>query len=93
MAKNAKKKPTFGVMDNLSTPVYTHTHTDTHDDMPTHESTHEHTQKRERKTRRVQLLLTESAVNNLDAFAKDHDLSRNEIIQGLIEDFLKMKGV
>ena len=93
MAKNAKKKPTFGVMDNLSTPVYTHTHADTDADVYEDASTHEPTQKRERKTRRVQLLLTESAVNNLDAFAKDHDLSRNEIIQGLIEDFLKMKGV
>lgn len=82
MAKSVKKNNTFGVLNNLPdpTPTYTDTHTHTHTDTPV---------VKERKTRRVQLLLKESTVNKLDAYAKKNDESRNEIIQNLIEDFLR----
>ena len=79
MAKNVGKTSKFpGLMEDLA---------DTH----THEYTHTPTQPvvKERKNRRVQLLLKESTVNALDLYAKQHDTSRNDIIQTLVEDFLK----
>lgn len=84
MAKSVKKNNTFGVLGNLPDPTSTPTHTHTHTDVSTP------TQK-ERKTRRVQLLLKESTVNELDNYAKIHDTSRNDIIQNLIEEFLSNK--
>ena len=80
MAKNVQREVKFpGLMQDLtnkSTP--THTHTDTHTPVM-----------KERKTRRVQLLMKESTVDALDAYAKKHDTSRNDIIQNLVEDFIK----
>lgn len=100
MAKYTQKQPKFGVLDNLPD---THTSTSTH--APTHTHTHApvYTQEqdsvvekkvvvKERKTRRVQLLLKESAVNGIDRYAKDHDTSRNDIMQKLIDDFLIREG-
>ena len=80
MAKNVQRESKFpGLMQDLKP---THTHTDTHE--------HTHTPVvKERKTRRVQLLLKESTVDALDAYAKKHDTSRNDIIQNLVEDFIK----
>lgn len=89
MAKNIKRESKFpGLMDDLkptSTPTHTHddTHTYTHDDEPI--------VKRERRTRRVQLLMKESLVDALDAYAAKHDVSRTEIIQSLVEKFLQEK--
>ena len=84
-----KKKRTFGeTLNNMNpTPVDAYTHT------PTHEYTHTPTPTvKERKTRRVQLLMKESTVDALDAYAKSHDTSRNEIIQNLVEQFLTDKN-
>lgn len=80
MAKIAKKESKFpGLLDNVkNTPTPTHEYTHT----PTHTA-------KERKTRRVQLLMKESTVNELDSYAKLHDTSRNDIIQNLVEEFLK----
>ena len=84
MAKNVQRESKFpGLMDGLA-PKPTHT--------PTHDDTHTHTHTpvmKERKTRRVQLLMKESTVDALDAYAKTHDTSRNDIIQNLVEDFIK----
>ena len=44
---------------------------------------------KERKDRRVSLLLKSSSVEILDEFARDHDTSRNDIIQQLIDNFIK----
>ena len=92
MAKNFKRETKFpGLMDDLSpTSESTHTLVST----PTQEYTHTHTSTstpkvRERKNRRVQLLMKESTVDKLDAYAKAHDTSRNDIIQTLVEDFIK----
>jgi hypothetical protein len=77
MAKNVQRESKFpGLMQDLK-PTSTHTHTDTHTPVV-----------KERKTRRVQLLLKESSVDALDAYAKKHDTSRNDIIQNLVEDFI-----
>ena len=84
MAKNVQKESKFpGLMQDLkptSTQEYTYTHTDT----PT-------PVQKERKTKRVQLLLKPSTVDQLDAYAKIHDTSRNDIIQNLVEEFLHDK--
>ena len=86
MAKNVQRESKFpGLMDGL-TPKPTHT--------PTHDDTHTHTHadtpiKRERRTRRVQMLMKESLVDALDAYAAKYDTSRTEIIQGLVEEFIK----
>ena len=78
MAKNVQREAKFpGLLDDLK-PTSTHTHTDTHTPVM-----------KERKTRRVQLLMKESTVDALDAYAKTHDTSRNDIIQNLVEDFIK----
>lgn len=64
--------------------------------VPTHTPTHTHIDApvvKERKTRRVQLLMKESTVDALDAYAKTHDTSRNDIIQNLVEDFCEKKGL
>lgn len=59
----------------------------------THEYTHTPTQvQKERKTKRVQLLLKPSTVDQLDAYAKIHDTSRNDIIQNLVEEFLNKEN-
>jgi len=78
MAKNVQREAKFpGIFEDLK-PTSTHTHTDTHTPVV-----------KERKTRRVQLLMKESTVDALDAYAKKHDTSRNDIIQNLVEDFIK----
>jgi len=80
MAKNVQRERKFpGLMEDLKP---TPTHTDTH--VYTHTPT-----VKERKTRRVQLLMKESTVDALDSYAKTHDTSRNDIIQNLVEEFLK----
>lgn len=80
MAKNVQRERKFpGLMEDLKP---TSTHTDTH--VYTHTPT-----VKERKTRRVQLLMKESTVDALDSYAKTHDTSRNDIIQNLVEEFLK----
>ena len=87
MAKFASKDAKFpGLMENLKPEPTVSTPTPTHE--YTHTSTPTYTV-RERKNRRVQLLLKESTVDALDAYAKAVDTSRNDIIQGLIEEFLK----
>jgi hypothetical protein len=87
MAKNIKRESKFpGLMDDLK-PTPTHTHDDTH----TYTHNDEPIVKRERRTRRVQLLMKESLVDVLDAYAAKHDVSRTEIIQSLVEKFLQEK--
>lgn len=82
MAKNVSRNSLFMDLKPKQTPTPTHEYTHTHTDTPT---------VRERKTRRVQLLMKESTVDQLDAYAKTHDTSRNEIIQKLVEEFLHDK--
>ena len=83
MAKNVQREKKFpSLYDDLkpsSTPTHTDTHTHTHEYAPI---------KRERRTRRVQMLMKESLVDALDAYAAKYDTSRTEIIQGLVEEFL-----
>ena len=80
MGMNVKKERASFVADLVPEKVeYTHTHTST----PI---------QKERKTKRVQLLLKPSTVDQLDAYAKIHDTSRNDIIQNLVEEFLNKEN-
>lgn len=82
MAKNIRKESKFpGLMEDLKP---THTHEYTHTTTPTQVM-------KERKTKRVQLLLKPSTVDQLDSYAKINDTSRNDIIQNLVEEFLHDK--
>ncbi len=80
MAKNVSRNSLFMDLKPKTTP--THTQEYTHTDTPV---------VKERKTRRVQLLMKESTVDQLDSYAKVHDTSRNDIIQKLVEEFLDAK--
>ena len=88
MAKNVQRESKFpDLMKNIpTTPTHTHAYTHTHEYVPTHTA-------KERKTRRVQLLMKESTVEALDSYAKAHDTSRNDIIQNLVDQFLKTNHV
>ena len=82
MAKNVERKSQFSGLTSKIKNTATNT--------PTHEYTHTPTPTvKERKTRRVQLLMKESTVDALDAYAKRYDTSRNDIIQNLVEKFLE----
>ena len=80
MAKNVSRNSLFQDLKPVQKPTSTHEYT--HTDTPV---------VKERKTRRVQLLMKESTVDQLDAYAKIHDTSRNDIIQNLVEEFLNAK--
>ena len=84
MAKNIRRESKFpelmGDLKPTHTQEYTHTPTHTHEEVPV---------KRERKTRRVQMLMTESSVKELDEYAMLHDTSRTKIVQELVDKFLK----
>lgn len=92
MAKNVQKTPRFGLLDDITPPAAPSTHTDTPTDVST-PTTSSAPVIKERKTRRVQLLMKESTVQSLDAYAKRYDTSRNDIIQNLVEEFLSKNGV
>ena len=82
-AKNALFEGANPTPVNNYTPTPTHEYTDTHTPTPI---------SKERKTKRLQLLLRESTVERLGAYAKEHDTSRNEIVQTLVDDFLRKEG-
>ena len=88
MGKNIKKTPTFGgngLFDGLepkNTAIPTQEHTATH--------THTHTPKvKEKRNARFQLLMKPSVKQALTDYSKLHDTSMNDIINSLVEDFLK----
>lgn len=79
MAKFTSK---FGLTDNLPDPKTEPTHT--------HKYTHDDTQeiKRKRKNRRVQILTYDELVDRLDDYCKKHDISRAEVFEKVINQFL-----
>lgn len=90
MAKNVKRESKFaGLMEDLTTSapetkdVYTNTQADVCDDTPT--------VKRERKTKRIQVLTYESLVDKVDAYAARQDMSRAEVIEIALRNFLQQE--
>lgn len=84
MAKNVKKTPTFGVLDNLSEPQNNDTHNHTH--------THKNVIK-ERKTKRIQILTYDSLIDRVDAYCKTNDVSRAEFFEAAVNEYLSNKGL
>lgn len=81
MAKGVSKKPGFSsLMDDL-TPASTHTHAHTHED--------EYVQPKAIKDRRVHLLLQSAFVDRMDAEAKRRGMSRAELIEAAVTQYLK----
>lgn len=79
MPVNVKREPKFpGLMDDLN-PTSEHTHTQTH--KPTQRV-------KEYKQHRVQMLFKPSMIEELDQYAKNYNVSRTEIVQALVSEFL-----
>lgn len=97
MAKGVKK--TAGLWDGLEpeekeTHVDVSTHTDTHDDVPTHTDTHTHKhddvmKKKTTKNKRIQILTYSSLVRRMDSYAKRNALSRAEVFEKAVTEFLE----
>lgn len=82
MAKGVQKT---SLWDGL-TPESTETHTHT----PTHNYTHTQppTPKKERKTFRAQILTYPSLISQMDAYASNHGMSRAEVFERAVSEFL-----
>jgi hypothetical protein len=81
MAKSVNKSSLF---ENLTPTTDTHEHTDVYT------PTHTHTPKvRERKTSRLQILTYESLTKRLDEYAKSQGLSRAEVFEMAVNEFLE----
>lgn len=64
--------------------------TPAHNDVSTHTHNHTHTPKvRERKTARIQILTYPTIIEKLDAYARNHGLSRAEAFEQAVTEFLK----
>lgn len=98
MAKGVKK--TAGLWDGLEpeekeTPGDVSTHTDTHNDVPTHTDTHTHkhdddvVKKKTTKNKRIQILTYSSLVRRMDSYAKRNALSRAEVFEKAVTEFLE----
>lgn len=97
MAKGVKK--TDSLWDGLEPkekeiPVDVSTHTDTHSDVPTHTDTHTHkhddvVKKKTTKNKRIQILTYSSLVRRMDSYAKRNALSRAEVFEKAVTEFLE----
>ncbi len=85
MAKFAKKGDKFGVLDNItvSTNEHTHTHTDNDNDVYEQE-----VKIKETKTKRIQILTYSNLVRRMDAYGKRNGLSRAEVFEQAVTEFL-----
>lgn len=86
MAKNVQKSPRFGALDDLTKPTVAPT--PEQEFTPTPAPTLTPTPKKELKTKRLQLVLRESTVTKLGQYAEQHDTSRNDVVQKLLDDLL-----
>lgn len=96
MAKGVKK--TTGLWEGLE-PTHTDEHTPTHDDKHEHEDvsthTHEHkhdddvVKKKTTKNKRIQILTYSSLVRRMDSYAKRNALSRAEVFEKAVTEFLE----
>lgn len=81
MASNVGKSKLW---ENLGKDKTTHTHDDTHTHQP---------RVKETKDRRVQLLTYRSLVDRMDAYGAAHQMSRAEVFELAISEFLDSRGV
>ena len=95
MAKGVKK--TAGLWEGLEpeekeTPADVSTHTDK--DTATHKDTHTHkhddvVKKKTTKNKRIQILTYSSLVRRMDSYAKRNALSRAEVFEKAVTEFLE----
>lgn len=87
MAKSVKKQSKFGVVDNITVPTDTHEHTHTHE----HEDVYEQEVKvKPIKDKRIQILTYSNLVRRMDNYAKRNGLSRAEVFEKAITEFLDL---
>lgn len=92
MAKGVKK--TAGLWDGLEpeekeTPVDVSTHTDEHTDTHTHKHDDDLVKKKTTKNKRIQILTYGSLVRRMDSYAKRNALSRAEVFEKAVTEFLE----
>lgn len=86
MAKEQIKSTAFGADPNsfnesrIQRSTHTHTHNDSYE-----------TKRRERKNKRVQILTYESLVERLDEYCSKNDISRAEVFEAAITEYLGKK--
>jgi hypothetical protein len=83
MAKFAKKETKFGIMDNIPTPTDEHTHTHNDSDVYVQD-----VKVKETKTKRIQILTYSNLVRRMDAYGKRNGLSRAEVFEKAVSEFL-----
>lgn len=84
MAKYAKKESKFGIMDNIPVPADEHTHTHNDNDVYVPE-----VKVKETKTKRIQILTYSNLVRRMDAYGKRNGLSRAEVFEKAVTEFLE----
>ena len=86
MAKFAKKESKFGILDNIPVPGDEHTHTHTDDDNDVYVP---EVKVKETKTKRIQILTYSNLVRRMDAYGKRNGLSRAEVFEKAVTEFLE----
>ena len=89
MAKNVQRESKFpGLMKNVPT--------STQPSVPVHVHEHEYeqvqVQPKELRNKRVIVMLKPSMADKLDRCAKQKDVSKNSIVESLIEEYLQKEG-
>ena len=84
MAKFTQKSNKFGVLDNITVPTDTHTHNDVDNDVYVPE-----VKVKEIKTKRIQILTYSNIVRRMDAYGKRNGLSRAEVFEKAVTEFLE----
>lgn len=90
MAKGVKKTGLWDGLEPTEVSVDTHTDVDVHEDADTH--THKHdddvVKKKTTKNKRIQILTYSNLVRRMDAYAKRNALSRAEVFELAVTEFL-----
>ena len=79
---------------DVTTHIDEHAHTPTHNDVSTdtHAHTHKHddvVKKKTTKNKRIQILTYSSLVRRMDSYAKRNALSRAEVFEKAVTEFLE----
>lgn len=93
MAKNVQRETKFpGLMKNVPTTTTTPEHEDVYKHEYEYKHEHEYAPKKETRTKRVNLLIRPSVYDRLDHYAKVKGVSRNSLIENLLEELLSSEG-
>lgn len=88
MAKNVQRESKFpGLMKNVPTstqPTHAHEYEQVHE--------HEYAPKKEIRSKRLNLIIKPSMSDRLDRYAKTKGISKNNLIENMIEELLSGEG-